>query len=255
VVRPRARARKLLRGVNAALARTTGYRLVYGRTPRDVDQAAQAIIESVEPFTMTDPEKLYALITAVRYVHDHEIEGDVVECGVWRGGSMQAAALTLLDRHDTTRDLYLFDTFTGMTPPSARDRWVTGEAAEEMLAVEDSTTSGFWARASLDSVKEGFSSIPYPPERVHYVVGDVEATIPAQAPERISVLRLDTDWYASTKHELAHLFPRLSRGGVLIIDDYGHWQGAREATDEFLRETAAPLLLVRVSDARVAVKL
>jgi hypothetical protein len=71
----------------------------------------------------------------------------------------------------------------------------------------------------------------------------VEETIPQHAPEQISVLRLDTDWYSSTKHELMHLFPRLSKNGVLIIDDYGHWAGARKAVDEyFADQTIQPLL-------------
>lgn len=248
------RVRKVLRAANGALAQTTGYRLTSSATPRDVDPEARSIIEAVRPYTMTDDEKVFAFITAARYVHDHEVDGALVECGVWRGGSMQAAALALLGRQAPTRDLYLFDTFTGMTSPTDRDRWVTGESAADMLAMEDPDSSGFWARASLEDVKKGFARIDYPSDRIHYVEGDVLDTIPTDAPERIAVLRLDTDWYVSTKHELEQLYPRLASGGVLIIDDYGHWQGSREATDEFLRETGARLLMVRVSDARVAVK-
>jgi hypothetical protein len=96
--------------------------------------------------------------------------------------------------------------------------------------------------------------VAYPPERVHLVEGAVEETVPISAPEVISVLRLDTDWYASTKHELVHLYPLLSPGGVLILDDYGTWQGSREATDEFLSETGEPLLLTRVNRSRITVK-
>jgi hypothetical protein len=69
--------------------------------------------------------------------------------------------------------------------------------------------------------------------RIHFHTGMVEDTIPRLAPERIAILRLDTDWYVSTKHELEWLWPRLSSGGVLIIDDYGHFTGARKAVDEF----------------------
>ena len=94
----------------------------------------------------------------------------------------------------------------------------------------------------------------YPSERVHYVKGRVEETIPARAPAEISILRLDTDWYESTKHELDHLYPRLSPGGVVLFDDYGYWEGAREAVDEFLDATGERLLLHRMASGRLAVK-
>ncbi|MFC7470447.1 TylF/MycF/NovP-related O-methyltransferase [Actinomadura keratinilytica] len=96
--------------------------------------------------------------------------------------------------------------------------------------------------------------MPYPKERLHYVQGLVEKTVPAEAPEQISVLRLDTDWYASTRHELEHLYPRLVSGGVLLIDDYGYWQGSRRAVDEFLEATGERLLLLRMDEGRIAVK-
>jgi len=82
----------------------------------------------------------------------------------------------------------------------------------------------------------------------------VEDTVPKEAPDQISILRLDTDWYESTRHELDHLYPRLSSGGVLLIDDYGYWQGSRQAVDEFIERTGARLLLQRMSSGRVAVK-
>jgi hypothetical protein len=95
----------------------------------------------------------------------------------------------------------------------------------------------------------------YPAERVHLVRGPVEETLPAAAPERLALLRLDTDWYASTRHELEHLYPRLVDGGVLIVDDYGHWQGARQAVDEYFAGTAPPPLLHRIDyTARIGVK-
>ncbi|MCW2967337.1 MAG: macrocin O-methyltransferase, partial [Solirubrobacteraceae bacterium] len=83
----------------------------------------------------------------------------------------------------------------------------------------------------------------YPPERIHFVRGPVEETLPEHAPERLALLRLDTDWYESTRAEMEHLYPRLSDGGVLIIDDYGHWDGARRAVEEhFAANGDAPLL-------------
>ncbi|WKN15052.1 TylF/MycF family methyltransferase [Streptomyces sp. JUS-F4] len=221
--------------------------------PEDYDDEAKEIIRAVKPYSMTSPERLNAFILATRHIARHNIPGDIVECGVWRGGSMQACARTLLSVGETERDLYLFDTYEGMTPPTAEDLRRDGRPAQELLDAQGKDRP-IWAVASLEDVKAGFENIPYPKERVHYVQGRVEDTVPAQAPEQISILRLDTDWYASTKHELDHLYGRLVSGGVLLIDDYGYWQGSRQAVDEFLDKTGEQLLLLRMDEGRIAVK-
>ncbi|MFJ3329478.1 TylF/MycF/NovP-related O-methyltransferase [Streptomyces griseus] len=221
--------------------------------PEDYDDEAKEIIRAVKPYSMTSPERLNAFILATRHIARHNIPGDIVECGVWRGGSMQACARTLLSVGETERDLYLFDTYEGMTPPTAEDLRRDGRPAQELLDAQGKDRP-IWAVASLEDVKAGFENIPYPKERVHYVQGRVEDTVPAQAPEQISILRLDTDWYASTKHELDHLYERLVSGGVLLIDDYGYWQGSRQAVDEFLDKTGEQLLLLRMDEGRIAVK-
>ncbi|MFB7231814.1 TylF/MycF/NovP-related O-methyltransferase [Streptomyces fimicarius] len=221
--------------------------------PEDYDDEAKDIIRAVKPYSMTSPERLNAFILATRHIARHNIPGDIVECGVWRGGSMQACARTLLSVGETERDLYLFDTYEGMTPPTAEDLRRDGRPAQELLDAQGKDRP-IWAVASLEDVKAGFENIPYPKERVHYVRGRVEDTVPAQAPEQISILRLDTDWYASTKHELEHLYSRLVSGGVLLIDDYGYWQGSRQAVDEFLDKTGEQLLLLRMDEGRIAVK-
>jgi O-methyltransferase len=223
--------------------------------PPDIDDDARAIIETVSPFSMTSPERLLALRDAVRHVCRHGIEGDIVECGVWRGGSMMAAALTMLECGGRRR-IHLFDTFEGMPPPAATDRDLTGVAAATLLAAEQRESGDTWAFSPLDQVRANLRSTGYPAELVRFVPGRVEETIPEAAPERIAVLRLDTDWYESTRHELEHLFPRLAVGGVLIIDDYGHWQGARRAVDEYLAASGARLLLSRIDyTGRMAVKI
>jgi O-methyltransferase len=258
--------------VNHVLSGLTGYRLVRADTPMstpkraaakpprrkrlppDYDDEAKAIIRAVRPYTMTHPDKVFALIQAVRYVTRHGIRGDIVECGVWRGGSMQAAARTLLAAGDTARDIYLFDTFEGMPPPSAEDVRYDGRAAAELLANRPRAESKVWAVATLEDARAGFARVPYPEEQVHFVKGLVEETVPDAAPERIAILRLDTDWYESTRHELEHLYPRLTSGGVLLLDDYGYWKGARRAVDEFVESTGERLLLTRMASGRVAVK-
>jgi O-methyltransferase len=253
------------KSLNHALGRITGYQIVRrpnsqpptrasGRGfPEDYDEQACGIIDAVRPYTMTHHDKLFALIYAARHISKHQIPGDVVECGVWRGGSMHAVARALNAEGDTSRDLYLFDTFEGMPPPSEKDIRHDGVSAESLMA-RTSRDRRIWAVASLEDVREGFTEVPYPPERIHFVEGRVEDTVPEHAPEEISLLRLDTDWYESTRHELEHMYPRLVSGGILILDDYGWWQGARRATDEFLARTKEPLFLARIASGRIAVK-
>jgi O-methyltransferase len=214
----------------------------------------QALVRA-QPFTMTSRERMYGLWQAVDYVSRAEIPGDFVECGVWRGGSSMLAALAFAQRGDT-RQMWLYDTFEGMTQPTQRDRLSDGQTAAERLAQQNRETGPDWAYASLADVRANMGSITeYPSERVRFVQGPVEQTIPAEAPEQIALLRLDTDWYESTRHELEHLWPRLQSGGVLIIDDYGHWQGAREAVDEYLAAHSIKLLLNRIDyTGRLAVK-
>lgn len=221
--------------------------------PVDYDEPARAIIRAVKPRTMTSPEKLNALIYAVRYVVKHKIPGDIVECGVWRGGSMLAAAKALTEAGDTSRHLHLYDTFEGMSEPTEHDKRHDGRLASEMLAVSDKS-SGVWAYASLEDVQETMAQSEYPADNIHYYRGKVEETIPGDVPEQISILRLDTDWYESTRHELEHLWPRLVPGGVLLLDDYGWWDGARRAVDEWLEESNLPVLLLRMDEGRIALK-
>lgn len=98
-------------------------------------------------------------------------------------------------------------------------------------------------------------STAYPMENVHLVKGKVEDTIPKILPSQIALLRLDTDWYESTRHELIHLYPNLVKNGVLIIDDYGHWRGSKQATDEYFDGFAPKPFLQRVDyTGRLSIK-
>ena len=193
------------------------------------------LIRSLRPFTMTSPERLWSLINAVRHVVDNRIPGDFVECGVWRGGSVMAMARELSALGVNDRRIWLYDTFAGMTAPTSADIEAgSGVTAREMLAttpVQDG--DNVWCVAGLADVEANVRSTGYPFEQFTFVEGDVAQTLLQNAPEKISLLRLDTDWYESTKVELEVLYPRLSVGGVCILDDYGHWQGARKAVDEY----------------------
>lgn len=198
---------------------------------------------------MTSTERIHALVHAVRHVVRNRVGGDMVECGVWKGGSVMAMALTLLQLGERERSLYLFDTFSGMTPPGDVDVDFQGQQAHVIL---DTVR----CEASQQEVENAVLSTGYDREKIHFVRGRVEETIPINAPESIALLRLDTDWYESTQHELQHLFPRLARGGVIIVDDYGHWRGARRAVDEYIAQHQIPLLLHRIDyTGRIAVKI
>lgn len=222
----------------------------------DVDPKVRAIFSKVTPYTMTSPERVIGLCDAVRYVVANRIEGAIVECGVWRGGSSMAAALMLADLGVTERDLHLFDTFEGMSEPGEHDRRASDAAAAAELLAATGRDAKVWAYSPLDEVRRNLASTGYPADRLHFVQGKVEDTIPANAPEAIALLRLDTDWYESTRHELEHLFPRLASGGVLIIDDYGAWEGARRAVDEYISGNNVRILLNRIDETgRVGVKL
>jgi hypothetical protein len=247
------------------MAQALGYDIVRHTTPQDKPPDYPpdftphhvAIINQVLPYTLTSPERLFGLIEAVHYITRLKIPGSIVECGVWRGGSMMAAALTLLRLNSSERDLYLFDTFEGMPRPTEADVHHTGTPAivsfTNLQTGEDSSDE---CAATLAEVQSTMAQTRYDPKRIHYVQGKVENTIPRQAPEQIALLRLDTDWYESTRHELEHLFPRLSPGGILIIDDYGDWQGARKAVDEYVARHAPSLFLSRIDyTGRISVKI
>jgi O-methyltransferase len=207
----------------------------------------------VSSFTMTSPARVQALVDAVRYLERHRIPGSFVECGVWRGGSMMAAALTLLET-GASRELFLFDTFEGMPPPGSTDVDHVGRSAADLLAADPDRTGYISAVARLDEVRRNLAATGYPTSKMHFVVGRVEDTVPARAPDQIALLRLDTDWYESTRHELEHLLPRVVSGGVLIVDDYGHWRGAKQAVDEYLHASGARILLNRVDyTGRIAI--
>jgi O-methyltransferase len=214
-----------------------------------------SIVERVRGFTATGPERVLGLVGAVRYLVQNQLPGAFVECGVWRGGSMMAAAWTLAELGDTARELYLFDTFEGMSAPTTHDRLMNGAAASEILAGLPRGDTNFWCIAGLEEVKANLRSTGYPEQRLHFVKGKVEDTLPSEAPSQIALLRLDTDWYESTRHELEQLYDRLVPNGVLIIDDYGTWQGARKAVDEFFAQRAEKPLLVRLdATGRLAIK-
>ncbi len=223
--------------------------------PHDVDDEFVRICERSRPFTMTSVERMLAVYRAVEYVVRYDIPGDFVECGVWAGGISMVAAHSLQHFGDTSRSVYLYDTFEGMSEPTEKDVRHNGELAMARWSESQTGDHNSWCYAPLEEVRKNMESTGFPSDRIVYVKGKVEDTIPGTMPERVSVLRLDTDFYESSYHELKHLYPILSSRGLLALDDYGHWEGAREATDRFFEELGDPVFLSRIdAGSRVWVK-
>lgn len=225
--------------------------------PEDLPEGHSEIYNQVSPYTMTGPLRVSSLVSSIEYISKAKLEGDIVECGVWRGGSIMASVIKLMELNDVERDVYLFDTFEGMSEPTESDVSVYGHNAVEEYDgwTESAEDESVMCYAGIEEVKNNLSKTGYPKEKINFVKGKVEDTLPQNAPEKIALLRLDTDWYESTLHELEHLYPRLQPGGVLIIDDYGFWEGAKKAVDEYLEKNNISILLSRVDGTgRVAIK-
>ena len=204
-------------------------------TLSEEDRPFEAIWAACRPYTMTSFERGLALFRAIRHIALNRVPGDFVECGVWRGGSTMIAMLSCLHFHLDDRVFWLFDTFAGMTEPGGVDVDVDGNSAAQLLAAseDEQAVAPIWATAGLDEVRANIAGTGYPAERIHFIIGDIRSTAAATVTGPLALLRLDTDFYDSTKAELEALYPRLVAGGVLLVDDYGHWQGARLAVDEY----------------------
>ena len=201
-------------------------------------------------YTLTTVERCYSLYKAIQYITKGDIQGDIVECGVWRGGSAMLAALTLIQNNQIHRKIYLYDTYEGMPEPTDKDIDLHGVPYRLLWKKEKELLT-----VSLDEVKNNMLSTGYPKENIIFVKGMVEKTIPRTLPNQIALLRLDTDLYESTYHELIHLYPKVITQGVVIIDDYGHFQGSQEATDKYFSQESRQVLFHRIDySCRVGIK-
>jgi len=222
----------------------------------DMEPAFEPVYLKCNPYTMTSQERQYNLFKACQHIVQNNIPGDFVECGVWAGGSTMLAAETFQMFGETSRHLYLYDTFSGMTEPTVEDfdrrfqkpvrqKWEKNQAGEV----------NNWCYIPLEEVQANINKTGYPFEQVHFIKGDILKTVPQTLPQQIALLRLDTDWYASTKHELEHMYPLLVSGGLLIIDDYGTFEGARKAVDEYFAQFESVPFMSRVDNTcRILVK-
>ncbi len=196
----------------------------------DFDESFRKLWAKVQDYTLISMERAWGVYSGIRYLLQRNIEGDLVECGVWKGGTCMLMAHTLLAAGARPRQLWLYDTFKGMPSPGKEDRIAsTGEALSKRCP------EGWWA-AGEELVRSNLAKTGYPSELLEFVPGDVCQTLREKRPKKIALLRLDTDWYASTKAELEFLYPSLVSGGFLIIDDFGHFQGVQQAVEEFFTD-------------------
>lgn len=215
------------------------------RYPDIVEPSFWRLYETWRGESLLSVERLYALHRAAHRLARARIGGAIVECGIYKGGSLALVLATLVELEATEREVFVYDTFQGF-PEGIEDRDYRGR----VLTREAWVTEPFLAVAQANLARTG-----YPAQRIRLIEGRVEATIPAQAPPEIAQLHLDTDYYGSTLHELEHLYPRLASGGLLFIDDYGHFEGCRRAVDEYFgRIPDAPYLHRTDYTGRVVVK-
>ena len=226
--------------------------------PSDIlnDGTFMKLYNRCKEHTMTSVERMYGLYQALNYVTENNIAGDFVECGVWKGGSSMMIGLFLRDRGILDRKIYLYDTFEGMSTPSDFDKNAAGELASGLLEVQDKKDeTSIWCYSSLEEVKLNLQSTGYPSGNIVFVKGKVEDTLTNNLPGKLALLRLDTDWYESTKIELELLYPLLSDNGILIIDDFGFWEGAKKAVIEYFSKIGRNPFLQRIDfTGRIMIK-
>lgn len=250
-------------GLTRALA-MAGFQARADKTPVNPVEFSRADTEVLDlvlnsGVTMASRERVVATIKACKHAVEAEIDGDFIECGVWRGGNSIAARLTF-DNYGSDKKVWLFDTFGGMTAPTEFDTTsFSDQSTDDRFKAGQKDGHNEWCFASIEDVRANFRNAGVDPDSVRMIAGDVTRTLEDESnlPERIAVLRLDTDFYESTRAELETLYPRLSIGGSLLIDDFGHWDGARRAVDEYfgaLSPGSRPLLHYTDYTGRMAVK-
>jgi len=244
----------MLKKIIRKIINLTGYRIL-PQSDFVIDKEFGAIYEKCKKQTMTSKERMYALYKAVKYIIESKIPGDFVECGVWKGGSAMIIAYTLLELNETDRKIYLYDTFKGMPKPTKEEIRVSKKANDAISIWQKAKTKNYnmWCFSPLSEAKNNVFSTGYPINKFVFIQGKVEKTIPEKMPSKVALLRLDTDFYESTIHELNYLFPIVTHNGVLIIDDYGHWSGSKKAVDEYF--LGKPILLNRIDyTGRIGIK-
>jgi len=206
----------------------------------ELNSFEKRIIDKAIKISTTTQERQWALIQSIKYIKDNNIKGDMVECGVYKGGNI-AIIKSLSKKLKINKKIFAYDTYDGMSEPSKFDiERNLNKSAKELLkeATKDNLKVNIWCYENLDSVKKNILKIARDTKNIFFVKGDVNKTLRVKKnlPKKISLLRLDTDFYLSTKVSLEILYPRLVKNGVLIIDDYGNWKGCKKAVDDYFKK-------------------
>jgi len=201
-------------------------------------------------------------VDAINYILNNNIEGVIIECGV-EAGNFEYLWINELMKHNAIRDIYLYDTFGGLVKPTEYDYTCKDATLYKMDSNQVyNTWKNFiineninkWCYVPLEQVKNRLNSTGYPQDKLHYIVGDVMETLKDKAniPEKIAILRLDTDWYESSKYELEQMYDNVVSGGVIIFDDYYHWDGQRRATDDFFNKLGINYEFVNIGNHKTS---
>ena len=210
------------------------------------------LLSKVQNYTMTSPRRIFYLYKSVLHIVNNNIRGDIVECGVWKGGSIMTIVLTLTMKKKKNKNIFLYDTFSGMSAPTKEDYLFSDKSklAKDLLKDDQYLR----CISNIAEVKKNVFKTRYPKNKFKFIIGDVKKTLKSKYPNKISLLRLDTDWYESTKIELNVLYPKLSKGGILIIDDYKTWGGCKKAVDEYFKDKNNIFFLTIDNEALLGIK-
>ena len=188
-------------------------------------------LKLIPKYTMVQPKRLLALKRMLIDLDKREVAGDVVECGVWNGGSCALMATV------TDRKIWMFDSFEGLPKPGAKDG-----ARERKYHFEG------WNKGAQDYVKEIFDELKIPKNRYEIVPGWFDKTLESSPVNPIALLHVDADWYDSVKIILEKFYDRVPVGGYVVLDDYGAFEGCRNAFRDFCKERGIPMPVLTQAD-------
>lgn len=196
----------------------------------------QKILSISSKFSMTSKIRQYALLNLLDYIFKKNIEGDMVECGTWLGGNLIIFD-HLKKKYNSKKKIFAYDTFVGMPRPTNNDKDFEGKS---FLNNFEDLNKRYYSnkKFNLNIVKKNLLLNKVDLKKIKFIKGKVEDTLKNKEnlPSKISILRLDTDWYESTNASLYQLYSKLVKGGILIIDDYGWNSGCKKATDNFFKK-------------------
>lgn len=207
--------------------------------------------------SMCSYERLAATAMACKHMCKHNDKAVFVECGTWRGGNGILAA-AIFKKYKIPYKIYLFDTFKGMTKPTKEDKKINdGQIASKLYKIYSNNFNSEWCFSPIEEVKDNFKKFDLLDHNIFFIEGDVTKTLleSKNVPAAISILRIDTNWYKSTKMIFEKLYPKLKIGGILLSNDYAYWSGSKKATDDYFEKNSnRPYFQYVDSAGRTAIK-